>query len=208
MKNLNILKLILLILMYQFSTAQKAETVSTVSSSKVIRPLKVMRTDIPIAQYIDGSLTFSMSKEVLQKAVQEAVKGFNSNITVEEVKIAKTNIGTYYLGIVASNESSEKATIFLPISNTGNSPDYFFVPGPGHVVTCINIVGCPNNCSIVKYGPQNQLTGCNCGGFNPGELPANGNTSTVGCNFKINKYIVEKELCMAIKIKIAALLEP
>ena len=105
------------------------------------------------------------------------------------------------------NNTMERATLFLPLGNTGSSPDYYFVPGPGHVVTCINIIGCPNDCSIVKFGDQNQLTGCNCGGFNPDGLPANGNTSTIGCNFKVNKYILEKELSMAIKIKIAALLE-
>ncbi|WP_139222091.1 hypothetical protein [Chryseobacterium oleae] len=207
MKNLNILKLILFIGMYQFSTAQKVETVSSVSSSKAMRPSKMEKTDTPIAQYMDGTMTFSMAKEALQKAVQAAVAGFNPNITVEDIKIAKSNIDTYYLGIVALNNSMEKATIFLPLGNIGTSPDYYFVPGPGHVVTCINIVGCPNNCSIVKFGDQNQLTGCNCGGFNPGGLPANGNTSTVGCNFKINKYILEKELSLAIQIKIAAFQE-
>lgn len=207
MKNLNILKLILLIFMYQFSTAQKVENVSSVSISRAMKPSKIKRSDTPIAQYMDGNMTFSIAKEALQKAVQAAVSGFNRDITVEDIKIVKSNIGTYYLGIVSSNRSEEKATLFLPLGNTGNSPDYFFVPGPGHVVTCINIIGCPNNCSIVKFGSQNQFTGCNCGGFNPGELPANGNTSTVGCNFKINKYISEKELCLAIKIKIAAFQE-
>ncbi|NML71615.1 hypothetical protein HHL23_17690 [Chryseobacterium sp. RP-3-3] len=207
MKNSNILKLILFIFMYQFSIAQKVETVSSVSRPTAMKLSKNQLTDVPIAKYMDGNMAFSIPKKALQTAVQEAVNGFNPNITVEDIKIVKSNIDTYYLGIVAGNNSMEKATIFLPLGSTGNSPDYFFVPGPGHVVTCINIIGCPNDCSIVKYGPQNELTGCNCGGFNPGGSPSNGNTSTVGCNFKVNKYILEKELCMAIKIKIAAFLE-
>ncbi|MCT2561279.1 hypothetical protein [Chryseobacterium herbae] len=207
MKNLNILKLILLICMYQFSTAQKVETVSSVSSPTAMKLSKNQLTEVPIAKYLDGSMDFYIPKKALQTAVQEAVTGFNPNITVQDIKIAKSNINTYYLGIVAVNTSMERATLFLPLGNTGSSPDYFFVPGPGHVVTCINIIGCPNDCSIVKFGDQNQLTGCNCGGFNPGGLPANGNTPSVGCNFKVNKYILEGELCMAIKLKIAAFLE-
>ncbi|PIF44435.1 hypothetical protein CLU96_1404 [Chryseobacterium sp. 52] len=204
MKNLNILKLILLIFMYQFSLAQKTEKISTIISPQAMSPSKNQLTEIPIAKYMDGNMTFGIPKEAFKIAVQEAIKGFNPNITVDDIKIAKSNIGNYYLGIVATNNSMERATIFLPLGNTGNSPDYFFVPGPGHVVTCVNIVGCPNDCSIVRYGDQNQLTGCNCGGFDPGGLPANGNTPTLGCNFKINKYILEKELSMAIKIKITA----
>lgn len=204
MKNSNILKLILFIFMYQFSIAQKVETVSFVSSPNAMKLSKKQMTDVPIAKYTGGSMTFSVPKETLQNAVQEAIHGFNPNITVENIKIVKSNIDTYYLGIVALNNSMEKATIFLPLGNTGNSPDYYFVPGPGHVVTCVNIIGCPNDCSIVKYGFQNQYTGCNCGGFDPGNLPGNGNNSTVGCNFKVNRYISEKELSLAIKIKIAA----
>lgn len=207
MKNSNILKLVLLILMYQYSPAQKVEKATVINSPKTVMLSKNKRTDIAIAKYTEGNMIFSIPKETFQKAVQEALKEMNPNITVDDIKIAKSNIETYYLGIVTHNNSRETATIFLPLGNTGNSPDYFFVPGPGHVVTCINIRGCPYNCGIVKYGYQNQYTGCNCGGFDPGELPANGNTSTLSCNFKINKVILEKELCMAIKIKINAFQE-
>lgn len=201
MKNLNILKLLIFIFACQFSMAQNTQKVSS-----AITAVKAKRlNDIPIAKEENGKIILAVKKEILQKAVQSAVSDLKQNFHVDDVKIAASNIKTYYLAIVGTDKSKKITTIFLPLGAADQSPNYFFIPSTGHVVTCINITGCPNNCSIVKYGYQKQLTGCNCGGFDFGDAPANGNTPTESCNFKINKLIYEKDFCMAVKMKLTAL---
>lgn len=205
MKNLNILQWFIFVLVCPFLMAQNTEKMSSAITTVKTKKLN----DIPIAKEENGKIILAVKKEILQKAVQSSVNDLKQTFQVDEVKIATSNIKTYYLAIVGTDKSQKVTTIFLPLGTIDQSPNYFFVPSTGtggHLVTCINVKGCPNNCSIVKYGYQNELTGCNCGGFDFGNAPSNGNTSTVECNFKINKLISEKDLYKAIKIKLYALL--
>ena len=76
-----------------------------------------------------------------KKAVQSAVSDLKQNFHVDDVKIAASNIKTYYLAIVGTDKSKKITTIFLPLGAADQSPNYFFIPSTGHVVTCINITG-------------------------------------------------------------------
>lgn len=101
------------------------------NSSKAIEMSRRLDKDLPIAKNMDGKIVFTLKKEVLQKAIQESLKYFKQDFNVNEIKIATSNIKTHYLAIVGTyNNSKEAATLFLPINNTGNSPNYYFVSNP------------------------------------------------------------------------------
>lgn len=67
-----------------------------------------------------------MKKEILQKAVQSAVSDLKQKFHVDDVKIAASNIKTYYLAIVGTDKSKKITTIFLPLGSADQSPNYFF----------------------------------------------------------------------------------